>query len=68
MNMSSSNTSMFLVCGIRILGSGNIVFITYGKKSLKIPKRHTSKDNQNDGQKKKPKRKLLIHKTLHRPD
>lgn len=24
MNMSSSNTSMFLVCGIRILGSGNL--------------------------------------------
>ena len=45
-----------------------LIFITYGKKSLKIPKRHTSKDNQNDGQKKKPKRKLLIHKTLHRPD
>ena len=29
-----------------------LIFITYGKKSLKIPKRHTSKDNQNDGQKK----------------
>ena len=29
-----------------------LIFITYGKNSLKIPKRHTSKDNQNDGQKK----------------
>jgi hypothetical protein len=32
----------------------------------KLSKR--TKPNQNDGQKKKPKRKLLIHKTLHRPD
>ena len=29
-----------------------LIFITCGKNSLKIPKRHTSKDNQNDGQKK----------------
>lgn len=36
-----------------------LIFITYGKKSLKIPKRHTSKDNQNDGQEKKTKEKII---------
>ena len=45
-----------------------LIFITHGKNILKIPKRHTPTNYQNDGQKKKTKRKVLIHKPLHRHD